>query len=104
MVAIDSNLHALARQQAEICSVFGSTRRVLIVWALGQQEMSVSELAAAIGTTLQNTSQHLRLMKAKGVVQSRREGHTVYYRVAENEEMAACPVLRNSPLIKTEGE
>ncbi len=100
MTDIDSNLLSLARQQAEICSIFGSTRRVLIVWTLGNQEMSVSDIAAAIGATMQNTSQHLRLMKDKKVVQSRRDGHTIYYRIAENEKMAKCSVLLNSPLDK----
>ena len=96
----DTNLHFLAKQQADICSVFGSARRVMIVWILGQKEMSVSDIAASIGATLQNTSQHLRLMKHKNVVQSRREGHTIYYRVAENEKMTKCSVLLNSPLDK----
>jgi len=96
MTDIDPNLLSLARQQADICSVFGSTRRVLIVWVLGKQEMSVSDIAAAIGATMQNTSQHLRLMKDKNIVQSRRDGHTIYYRIAENEKMAKCSVLLNS--------
>jgi len=98
MTDLDPNLLSLARQQAAICSVFGSTRRVLIVWTLGKNEMSVTDIAAAIGATLQNTSQHLRLMKDKGVVQSRRDGHSVYYRIAENEKMSKCSVLLNSPL------
>jgi ArsR family transcriptional regulator len=101
MMEIDPNLHSLARQQAAICSVFGSTRRVLIAWTLGENEMSVSDIAAAIGASLQNTSQHLRLMKDKGVVQSRREGHSVYYRIAKNEKMAKCSILLNSPLDET---
>ena len=100
MTDIDPNLKTLARQQAEICSIFGSTRRVLIAWTLGKQEMSVSDIAEAIGSSLQNTSQHLRLMKDKKVVQSRREGHAVYYRIAENDKMAKCSVLLNSPLDK----
>ena len=60
--------------------------------------MSVGDIAAAIGATLQNTSQHLRLMKDKKVVQSRREGHTIFYRIADNDKMAKCSVLLNSLL------
>lgn len=73
MADIDPSLLSQARQQSDICSVFGSTRRVLIVWVLGSNEMSVSDIANAIGATLQNTSQHLRLMKDKNVLQSRRD-------------------------------
>lgn len=68
------------------------------MWTLGKKEMSVSDIAAAIGATLQNTSQHLRLMKDRNIVQSRREEHTICYRIAENEKMAKCSILLNSPL------
>lgn len=71
----------LAKNQAEMCRVFGSTNRVLILWALGAQEMSVSGIAAMIDASLQNTSQHLRLMKDKNILSSRRVGNTIYYRV-----------------------
>ena len=95
---MDAELRRLARQQAEICSVMGNTRRVLIIWHLAKREMCVGEIAKEIGTTLQNASQHLRLMKDKNVVQSRRDGQTIYYRIAENEIMKKCSVLLNSPL------
>jgi ArsR family transcriptional regulator len=71
----------LAKNQAEMCRVFGSANRVLILWALGGQEMSVSAIAEMIDASLQNTSQHLRLMKDKNILSSRRVGNTIYYRV-----------------------
>ena len=70
-----------AQNQAELCGVFGNPSRVLILWTLGEHELSVSDIAAAIECSLQNTSQHLRLMKDKGILVSRREGNTIYYRV-----------------------
>jgi DNA-binding transcriptional ArsR family regulator len=88
----------LGKQQAAMCSVFGNFRRVLILWLLAEREMSVGEIAQEIGTSLQNTSQHLRLMKDKGFVSSRRDGQTIYYHIAENEMMAHCYILLNSPL------
>lgn len=95
---MDPELRRRARQQAEICSVMGNTHRVLIIWHLAKREMCVGEIAEEIGTTLQNTSQHLRLMKDKNVVESRRDGQTIYYRIADNEIMKLCSVLLNSPL------
>lgn len=76
-----------AQNQAELCGVFGNPSRVLILWTLGKQELSVSDIASAIECSLQNTSQHLRLMKDRGILISRREGNTIYYRVKRED----CP-------------
>jgi DNA-binding transcriptional ArsR family regulator len=84
---------ALAESQAEICGVFGNANRVLILWALGEREMSVGEIASAIDCSLQNTSQHLRLMKDKNILASRREGQTIYYRIKQNKLMEGCRLL-----------
>lgn len=79
-----------AQRQAAFCRVFGNSKRILIAWALVDQELTVSQISAAIGATLPNTSQHLHLMKASGIVESRREGQTIYYRLANNERLAIC--------------
>jgi len=63
------------------------------MWSLRDQERSVSEIAEEIGASMQNTSQHLRLMKAQRIVQSRRVGQTIYYQIAENEMVKNCPIL-----------
>jgi DNA-binding transcriptional ArsR family regulator len=74
----------LAKERAEIYQVFSNDKRVLIFWNLADKhEMSVNELADAIETSVQNTSQHLRLMKAKDILESSRNGHTINYRIAD---------------------
>jgi len=55
----------------------------LILWVLAKGEKSVGEIAAAVEASLQNTSQHLRLMKDRGILTGRREGQTIYYRIAD---------------------
>ena len=85
-----------AQKQSEICSVFGNPSRVLIVWALGKRERSVSDIASAIECSLQNTSQHLRLMRDKGILTSRRDGNTIYYRVNEVGPLAHCDLFQLS--------
>jgi DNA-binding transcriptional ArsR family regulator len=89
----DAKLLELAESQAAICGVFGNAKRLLILWTLGKREMSVSEIASAIDCSLQNTSQHLRLMKDKDILASRREGHTMYYRIKPNEVVEGCRLL-----------
>ena len=83
----------LAQRQAEICGVFGNPYRVLILWALSDEERSVGDIADAIGASLQNTSQHLRLMRDKGLLTSRRDGNVVYYHLQEHELLCGCRLL-----------
>lgn len=97
-----TQLTELAQQQAEMCKVFSSSRRVLIYWLLADSEMSVGEISEAVGASMQNTSQHLRLMKDKGVLKSHREGQTIYYRIANEDLITSCPVLL--PLSLSEDE
>ena len=82
-----------AQEQAEFCGILGNSHRIQIIWALGNRELTVSEIAAEIDTSMQNTSQHLRLMKNKGVLHSRRDGREIYYRVADTKFTRICPVL-----------
>jgi DNA-binding transcriptional ArsR family regulator len=83
----------LATQQADFCSVFANARRIMILWTLTDAEMSVGEIATAVNTSLQNTSQHLRIMKEKGILCTRRDAQTIYYRLAENERAPICQLL-----------
>ena len=74
---MSENFRTIIEEQAEIHHIFSNPSRLLILWELEAQEMSVGEIAEKIGATLQNTSQHLRLMKDRGILEARREGQTV---------------------------
>ena len=69
----------LVEQRAQYHRVLANPRRLRILWALGDGELSVGEIAAAIGASLQATSQHLRLMREHDMVCARRQGQSVYY-------------------------
>ena len=92
MIAIDE-ARDLAESPAAVCSVFANPKRILILWTLVEHEKSVGEIASSVGMSMQCTSQHLRLMKEQGILESRREGHTIYYFVARNEVTATCQLL-----------
>ena len=78
---MDARTVEAARCQAERHKLFSTASRILIVWALADRELSVSEVASAIGASLQNTSQHLQLLKSRGVVLCRRQGNMILYRL-----------------------
>lgn len=85
-----------AEIQASYCRMFSNMYRVMILWALNGKELSVGNLAEEIDTTQQNTSQHLRLMKARGFVKSRREGSKVLYSLTSKAySSSTCGLLAN---------
>ena len=79
------DVRQLAESQAEIYRIFSHSNRIQIFWLLMENEMSVNDIAEAIAASVQNTSQHLRLMKAADILDTRRDGQTIYYRIAESD-------------------
>ena len=73
---------ALFAAFASVAKALGNGRRAEIVDVLAQGERSVDELAAEIGQSVANTSQHLQVLAQAGLVQSRRAGTRVIYRPA----------------------
>ncbi len=67
---------------ASVAKALGNGRRAEIVDVLAQGERPVDELAAEIGQSVANTSQHLQVLAHAGLVQSRRDGTRVFYRAA----------------------
>src|SRR5712672_2098814 len=67
---------------AEIAQALGHAHRLELLEHLGQGERSVEDLAARAGLTLANTSRHLQLMRRTRLVQGRRNGKHVHYRLA----------------------
>ena len=58
--------------------------RLKILCVLGKGEMSVQQILKIVGTTQSNVSQHLCLLKDKGVVRSRKDANRVYYSVKDD--------------------
>jgi DNA-binding transcriptional ArsR family regulator len=84
------SIERLAEGQARFCSLFSNARRIQILWALAEGELSVGAIANAVGSSLQNVSQHLSRMKDFNLVSSRREGQTIYYWIEKEALMMRC--------------
>src|SRR5215469_14879861 len=74
---------------AQIAHALAHAHRLELLEHLGQGERSVEDLAARAGLTLANTSRHLQLLRRAGLVQGRRDGKRVFYRLAEEVEVVA---------------
>jgi DNA-binding transcriptional ArsR family regulator len=90
---METNLFGLAEEQAARCRVFGNARRLAILWMLSNGELPVNEIAEKVGSSLQNVSQHLNLLKKFGIVTCRRAGQTIYYQVVDKEGLKKCPAM-----------
>ena len=67
---------------AQIAQALGHAHRLELLEHLGQGERSVEDLATRATLTLANTSRHLQLLRRAALVEGRRDGKRVYYRLA----------------------
>jgi DNA-binding transcriptional ArsR family regulator len=96
---MDKSVIEFAEKQAALCRVLGSARRLIILWLISNNELSVNDIAERVGSSVQNISQHLSLLKKAGFVNARRDGQTIYYQLADEEYLKQCPALQHAPQI-----
>jgi ArsR family transcriptional regulator len=70
---------------AEIAQALGHAHRLELLEHLGQGERNVEDLAARANLTLANTSRHLQILRRAALVEGRRDGKRIYYRLAGEE-------------------
>jgi len=84
----------LYKLHASICHTLSNPKRLEIIEKLRTCEMSVTELADAIEISQSNLSQHLALMRQRGILISRREGLNVFYSLSNPKITQACDLMR----------
>lgn len=89
--AIDRELMAL---HASVCKGLADPKRLLLINALRDGERSVSDLCDETGISQTNASQHLAVLRDKGLVQSRRSGQRVFYQLTSKKITEAMDLLR----------
>lgn len=84
----------LYAQFARIGKTLGSPHRLELLELLGQGERTVDSLAGEIGASIANVSQHLQALRQAALVESRKQGQFVYYRLADPAISDLCRALR----------
>ncbi|MDG6975242.1 MAG: helix-turn-helix transcriptional regulator [Nitrososphaerota archaeon] len=79
---------------AELCKTLGSAIRIEILNALRGGEKTVGELSAALRVRQPNVSQHLAVLRQRGVVTTRKEGANIYYGVSNPKITQACELMK----------
>lgn len=87
---------------AEFCKFMGNAKRIEILFLLGEDELCVEELATRMDVPIPNVSQHLAVMREKGVVVSRRAGNKIYYHLANQKTLQACILMREAMIERVE--
>jgi ArsR family transcriptional regulator, virulence genes transcriptional regulator len=79
---------------ASIARALADAKRLCVVERLASGEQSVSELSREVGCQVPNMSQHLAVLRSAGLVASRREGSTVFYRLVDDRVLEAYRLLQ----------
>ena len=74
--------------------MMANAKRLAILESLHGGERSVTDIAEAVGASITTVSQHLRLLRDKRVVETRKDAQTVYYRLRDPRMIEACHLIR----------
>ena len=82
-----------AGRAAALLRLLSNEKRLMVLCQLAEGEMSVGEIQSRVGLSQSALSQHLALLRDEGVVATRRESQTIYYRVADHAAMRIIQTL-----------
>jgi DNA-binding transcriptional ArsR family regulator len=68
--------------------------RLKILCTLGDKEISVQDIVESVGTSQSNISQHLAILRDKGILASRKDANRVYYRVGDSRTLRLISMMR----------
>ena len=80
--------------QVRICKAFANTSRLRMLDLLSRREHTASEIQNELGLSAPNISQHLAILKAAGVVTTRRNGKQIFCSLTIPEVKQACGLIR----------
>ena len=83
------------QRSAVIGRALADPKRLCVLESLAEGEVSVSDLSTRVGCQVPNMSQHLAVLRAAGLVTTRRDGSTVYYRLADPRVLAAYRLIQS---------
>ena len=78
---------------SDMCKTLANPKRQRIIGTLRDNEMTVSELVEETGMSQSNLSQHLGILRNRGVVSVRREGRLAFYKLANHKILEAFDLI-----------
>ena len=93
----------LYKIHAELCKVFSNPIRLEILNLLRGRELSVTDLIGKTRLSQANISQHLSIMKSKGIVSSDRKGKKIHYKLTNQKIVKAFDIILEILAERVEG-
>ncbi len=95
----DSNVSLLDRDEdveraSRSLKAMSHPLRLKILCTLGEQEVSVQDIVEYVGTSQSNISQHLAILRDKGILASRKDANRVFYRVSDARTLKLIGMMR----------
>jgi ArsR family transcriptional regulator len=84
----------LYRLQADLCQVLAEPTRLKLLSLLGERARPVKDLVEATGERQAKISQHLAIMRQRGIVRAERQGTEIHYSLADPRILEACRITR----------
>lgn len=82
------------QRAAAIGRALADPKRLCVLESLAAGELSVGDLSTKVGCQVPNMSQHLAVLRSAGLVTTRREGNTVYYRLTDPTVLEAYRIIQ----------
>jgi len=79
---------------ADLCKTLSNPIRLEILSLLRDEERSVNALATLTHARQATVSQHLAVLRQRGVVSARKEGANIFYNIANKKIIEACDIIR----------
>ena len=94
-IQLNSEMQMHARDAANLLKAMANEHRLMIMCTLMDGELCVGELNAKISLSQSALSQHLASLREAGLVSTRKESQTVYYKVSGSEASKIIAVLQS---------
>lgn len=91
LMAHDEDIERASRSMKAIAHPL----RLKILCTLGNQEVSVQEIVDQVGTSQSNISQHLAILRDKGILTARKDANRVFYRVGDERTLRLILMMRD---------
>lgn len=83
------------QQAAQAMKAIAHPLRLRILCVLGDQEVSVQDIVDQVGTSQSNISQHLAILREKGVLTTRKDANRVFYRIGDLRTLKLVGMMRD---------
>jgi ArsR family transcriptional regulator len=82
--------------QADFCAALSDPTRILILYALNEKDLNVTELTIELGLPQPTISRHLKVLRERGLVLTERQGTAITYHLTDHRVIQAMDLLRSA--------